>query len=222
MKSDKYKSRLNLQKKKILINYLICKKDEHGFTVDDYVIDIIIDIISYGKNLKLENLLEIFKGAHVIIKNDNSFFYKRWKKLSTSYTGIKVTSSHSSIKKQLVISGGTLGKYSKNKEGFQILIGVSDKFKKNSTWLQIERSALFHKDDILKGFINLVNHMMDFVMYTITDKNIGPNGKSKYTDIKPLIITLYDDYENEKRRKKYMKKITKSKNTKKYERKCNT
>ena len=80
MKVDKSKSSLNLQRKKILINHLICKKDEGGFAVNDYVIDIIIDIIAYGKNITLPSLLEIFKGAHVIIKNDNSYFYKRWKK----------------------------------------------------------------------------------------------------------------------------------------------
>jgi len=196
---------LNLKRKTVLINHLICKKnDEKDYVVDDYVIEIIVDLISYGKNLKLSSLMEIFKGAYIIIKNDDSYFYNKWKKLSTKYA---VTSSHSSIKKQFAISSGTLGKYSKNKEGFQILIGVTDKFDKNSTWLQIERSALFHKNDVGKGLVNLVYHMMDFVTYKITDKNVGPNGNSKYTEKKPLTVILYPDYKSDKRRKKYMKNI---------------
>ena len=54
-----------------------------------------------------------------------------------------------------------------------------------------------------------MNHMVDFITYKVTDKNIGPHGKSKYTENKPFFIILHDDYKSDKRRKRYMKNIKK-------------
>lgn len=205
----------NLVNKKRFINYLICKKRNNEYIVNDYIIDILLDIVSYIKYLKLSQIIEILNGGYIIIKNDNSYFYNKWRKLEIINNRY---SSHKSIKQQYGISAGTLGKYSKNKEGFEILIGVTDKLDINSTWLQFERNKIFDSNNIINGSILFINHIKNYIEYLIKNKNIGPNGESKYIENNPLILRLYQDYKKDKRREKYMKNLKKEKN--KYKRVC--
>lgn len=103
-------------------------------------------------------LLEIHKGAYVLIDDDESLYLK----LISDHCGrVTSLSSHTSTKKQ----------YRCNEMFTPLLFGV----KNNCTWFQFER----HRPEEPM-------HCIDWCMYTMMNRNVGKDGTSVYTEANPL------------------------------------
>ena len=55
-------------------------------------------------------------------------------------------------------------------------------------WLQLERHKVSFEDGLIRGAILLILHMIDYLKYKFTGKNVGPCGLSEYVQIKPIHI----------------------------------
>ena len=121
-------------------------------------------------------LLEaMLKGANFKLQDDGAL-YKRLR--DTYKTDIKSRiSSHKSCQPQYALSGPAIK---------EALFGVSkDKHGNKSTWIQFER----HTN---KNIIDFILHMLDYVIYKITKKNVGPYGLSEHTEQNPYIIKRHE------------------------------
>jgi hypothetical protein len=151
-----------------------------------------------GQTKKDSDIIQILKGAHVQLC-DNDHFYHKWTKkhkdfLTTEYC------SHNSLKQHYRIQSDTIP---------EILFGTS----KIGTWVQLEN---YPASDPM--------HLIDYFKYILSGKNRGPFGSSTSTDKKPLVLkrrksprkcirkytkdrtdTILNLLSN-KRHKKYMKK----------------
>lgn len=119
-----------------------------------------------------EVLQEMLKGGHLQIDDNGQFYKQLVHDFSSSIT--KRTSSHASIVQQYALS------YPITKE---ILFGVTEDEKGNKkTWIQFEKHNT-------KTLLNLILHLIDYIKYKFTGKNIGPFGSSEHTDSNPLVLS---------------------------------
>lgn len=136
------------------------------------------DLISL---LNEDQLVELFKGAHVCI-DDEGVFYDKWSRLSTAHSRI---SSHPHIvgSKQYGIQGPWT---------HEILFGICDSNQgRVETWLQLENTPLYAYDqNWVKKIIIFTKHTVDFFSYRLKGKNIGPYGESIHTDRNPLRLSI--------------------------------
>lgn len=120
-------------------------------------------------------LEEMLKGGHVQL-DDNGQFYDELVRSFKSSLSERI-SSHHSVQQQYSLS------YPIVKE---VLFGVTeDKDGNKRTWIQFEKHNT-------KTLINLIMHIVDFIRYKWTGKNIGPFGSSEHTDENPLVISPND------------------------------
>ncbi|CAL7962119.1 hypothetical protein MIDIC_410019 [Alphaproteobacteria bacterium] len=135
---------------------------------------LLTEIASYlASELKTQNVdsKDVFKGSHVIIK-DGGNLYKKFKELGTELARERISSHHRG-KKTPDLGIGSEYAFP------ELLVGTT---KDGNTYLQFEGSPV--KD--LRSFIS---HMMDFVLYVITGKNIGPYGRSEHTEhTNPIVL----------------------------------
>ncbi|RAP36208.1 hypothetical protein B1207_08630 [Legionella quinlivanii] len=127
--------------------------------------------LNHNKRLTAEILEEMLKGAHLRFEDDG-FFYSE---ISMQFKERlqKRRSSHQSIVQQYSFSGVVLK---------EVLFGVSEnKEGKKASWIQFER----HNTRTIAA---LTLHLIDYLRYRCTGKNIGPFGVSVYTDREPLTI----------------------------------
>jgi hypothetical protein len=110
-----------------------------------------------------ENYKEMLNGAYIII-NDHGEFYRKWNNGKTHFSSH--FSNHPQFEKKL-------------NPGMRcsavILVGTTQN---NHTWFQIEKTT---RDCVFR-------HSLNYVDYIFSGKNIGVNGKSKYTENNPLRI----------------------------------
>ncbi|MDR3502820.1 MAG: hypothetical protein P4L79_09575 [Legionella sp.] len=119
-----------------------------------------------------EVLQELLNGGHLNLKDDGKFYDELVNHFNSSIN--KRLSSHHSVAQQYSLS------YPISKE---VLFGVTeDSEGKKRTWIQ------FEKHDT-KNLLNIILHLIDYIKYRITGKNIGPFGSSEHTDSNPLVIT---------------------------------
>ena len=74
----------------------------------------------------------------------------------------------------------------KHKSDF--LIGLSKADEGNISWMQLENTKVDFSEGFFRGAILLVSHMLDYLYYKFTSKNVGPCGLSEYTEAKPIVI----------------------------------
>lgn len=55
-------------------------------------------------------------------------------------------------------------------------------------WGQMEAHKVTFEEGVLRGAILFVRHMLDYLQYVWTGKNVGPCGLSEYTEVPPLIL----------------------------------
>lgn len=116
-------------------------------------------------------LEEMLKGGHIKFE-DNGLFYDELVKSFNSNID-KRHSSHKSCAQQYSFSGPLLK---------EVLFGVSEDNNGNkTTWIQFEKHNT-------KSLINLILHMLDYIVYKWTGKNIGPYGLSDYTEHNPIVV----------------------------------
>lgn len=113
---------------------------------------------------------EIAKGAHVTLK-DGGALYRILKESGLGFERISSHHGKNKSEKDLGIQGGNIFR--------EFLIGKTEDGK---SWFQLEAHST------KGGLKNLIAHLMDYLMYKITGKNIGQYGLSSYTDNKPIEI----------------------------------
>jgi hypothetical protein len=146
-----------------------------------------------------DHVINFFLGAHIELHGDNGEHYKAWAELFSKQTiaesnrGLKNrSSSHDSLHKQYSISGNVIsealfGTRLKNKNDLESEI---------YTWIQLERHPVAEtrqiirssSREILTGLGNFVMHAVDYIDYSWTGQNIGPLGRTDFTEANPLII----------------------------------
>jgi len=116
---------------------------------------------------------EALKGAHIVIKGDEGWFYN-W--LISSNDAHSRISSHHSKETQY---GLHEGKYLKT-----ILTGQTET---SDSWFQFERSDW----DPFQSPLDSIVHALCWIQYKITGWQVGPLGFSRYVDSDPLVV-VYD------------------------------
>lgn len=124
----------------------------------------IIDIVRKVVYAKAE---EAFKGGHIMIQ-DNGSLYDTLKK--NGLVKDRISSHHKTNKAESDASmqAGEIFK--------EFLVG---KTKDGKTWFQLEAHSM-------GGIKNFIGHLIDFIKYKLTGKNVGQYGLSEHVDSKPI------------------------------------
>lgn len=116
-------------------------------------------------------LEEMLKGGHLKFQDNGTLYNELAVEFNSNLQ--KRFSSHNSIGQQYSLSGPVIK---------EILFGVSeDKEGNRTTWIQFERHHT-------KTIVELILHLVDYVMHKWTGKNIGPFGASNHTEQNPIIV----------------------------------
>ena len=205
----------------------------HG-EVAPFIIDFIEDLLIYT-DVSTDDILEILKGAFVLLHGDQGMFYDIYHSNKYIYATKKAkTFSHYSIVKQARMGKVNLISMDDDAQHntfFELIMGknvllddkswnpkIADTYHKLSamrkkaflsqhqtdqnTWFQFEasRGSLPNSGNLLAtisakpSMIN-VGHVKSTGKYLLTGRtqNIGPFGKSIYTESNPLVIKLCKD-----------------------------
>ncbi|OQR99358.1 hypothetical protein ACHHYP_06918 [Achlya hypogyna] len=122
-------------------------------------------------------LMELLKGAHVVVENDAGVFYGLLKNIST--TTYPRISSHVSVATQYAVPQGPLLD--------TLLTGTT---LSNDSWFQFEGANW----DPVERPVDSMLHVLNYVEYKIRGVQIGPLGTSEHTDRSPLRIRFEDTY----------------------------
>ncbi|WP_341749027.1 hypothetical protein [Candidatus Tisiphia endosymbiont of Sialis lutaria] len=127
---------------------------------------VIIDIMA---KVVLSHSSDFLQGAHIIVE-DNGSMYDKLKDLglvkerfSSHHRGNKAESDAS-------IQAGEIFR--------EFLVG---KTKDGKTWFQLEAHSI-------GGIKNFVKHMVDYITYVLTGKNVGQYGLSEHVDSNPIVL----------------------------------
>jgi hypothetical protein len=167
-----------------------CKSDEEFIAVEMIIASIVVvENVFKGKGQ------EILKGAHVVFGDPELFNYLK----NNAQTRDRISSHY---KKTLIEQKGVdIPHHS------EFLVGLAkDKnaSAEKSFWMQMESNKVDCSNGLIRGAILLVMHMLDFLRYKWTGKNVGPCGLSEFTETKPIKIN----------RKKFSKEILKERSEK--------
>lgn len=113
-------------------------------------------------------MAQILQGAHVCVTDTEGSFYDFFKHLPGVWTRI---SSHQSDREQFGIPEGRVIS--------TVLVGTLN----NSTWFQLEADPWDPRHNFRGSFF----HVLDYLEYRFTGRNIGPLGTSSSTDRRPLV-----------------------------------
>ncbi len=121
-----------------------------------------------------ERMAEFLKGGQIIFPDEGAELYGKWSKFPKNLISRKGTSSHKSEDEQFAVRGPFV------KEALFGTRKGADGKKHN--WLQLESHPT--------GLRHLLGHLVSYVIYKITGKNIGPYGRSKYTEANPIKLSI--------------------------------
>ncbi len=127
---------------------------------------VIIDIM---EKAVLPHSSDFLQGAHIMVE-DNGSMYDRLKNLGLIKE--RFSSHHRGNKDgpDASIQAGEIFR--------EFLVG---KTKDGKTWFQLEAHSI-------GGISNFIKHMVDYVTYVLTGKNVGQYGLSEHVDSKPIIL----------------------------------
>jgi hypothetical protein len=129
-----------------------------------------------GHGLDVNQLRDVLYGGHVLV--DDPDLYERWK--FPKVTRQRLSSHHRTVDKQLYPDLGMHGPLVREK-----LHGRTA----NGTWMQLEKTpAAFGASHRLPTW-NDVLHLVDFVVYRVTKRNVGPWGLSAVTERRPMYLS---------------------------------
>jgi hypothetical protein len=129
-----------------------------------------------GHGLDVNQLRDVLYGGHVLV--DDPDLYERWK--FPNVTRQRLSSHHRTVDKQLYPDLGMHGPLVREK-----LHGRTA----NGTWMQLEKTpAAFGARHALPSW-NDVLHLVDFVIYRVTKRNVGPWGLSAVTERRPMYLS---------------------------------
>lgn len=111
---------------------------------------------------------DVLGGAHICVKDERAFVYNFLIHLPGAY---ERTSSHRSTAQQYGTREGRVMR--------TMLIGRVE----DTTWFQLEGSPMGH------SFWSSLNHILDFYLYRLTRRQMGPLGSSPHTDWRPVQLS---------------------------------
>lgn len=134
---------------------------------------ILADLEFHGLNVS--QLREVLCGAHVLV--DDPALYERW---LFPESRPRLSSHHKSIDKRKYPDIGLRGPVVREK-----LHGRTE----NGTWVQLEKTpAAFGAGLRLPNMTDL-KHLLDYVQYRVSKKNVGPWGLSGSTERRPMYLS---------------------------------
>lgn len=129
-------------------------------------------------------MMEIFKGAHVIVRGDQGEYYHTFQTLDPDSVYVRMSSHFSKVKQVGITQGSFLT---------TLLCGETPE---SDTWFQFESAPWNPWGDPLESLV----HVLNYLEYIFRGVQIGPLGTSVYTDASPLIVT----YERHTGRRMYI------------------
>ena len=143
-----------------------------GLTPDEAAV--LADLEAHG--LDVNQLRDVLCGGHVLV--DNPDLYERWR--FPKVTRERLSSHHSTVDKQSYPDLGMHGPLVREKLHGRTATG---------TWVQLEKTpAAFGPGHKLPTW-NDVLHLVDFVVYRVTKRNVGPWGLSAATERRPMYLS---------------------------------
>lgn len=121
---------------------------------------------------------EVLKGGHVMIEDDGSLYKEFEQQGLLKHRLSSHHKQHIKPGKDASFQGGEIFK--------EFLTGSIEKDSKTYTWFQLERNSTG------TGLMNLILHLLDFIAYKLTGKNVGQYGLSEHLDNKPINVKAAD------------------------------
>jgi hypothetical protein len=135
---------------------------------------VLADLEAHG--LDVNQLRDVLWGGHVLI--DNPHLYERWR--FPKVTRTRLSSHHRTVDKQSYPDLGMHGPLVREKLHGRTAGG---------TWIQLEKTpAAFGAGHRLPSW-NDVLHLIDFIVYRMTKRNVGPWGLSAATERRPMYLS---------------------------------
>lgn len=175
-----------MNNKNKVIDYL----KKHQDDIDKTCIIMICQLVLLT-NFNYDHLRKLMKGAYFIIR-DNGSFYHEWKTNSKNIKSIfRHSSSHESCNKTYRVGKNKICNINGNiNQNFDCIIGTicctnnkHNSHKECDTWFQFEKTRT-------TGIKNKLKHSIDYIQHILTNKNIGPFGKSSHTENNPIFLKL--------------------------------
>jgi hypothetical protein len=135
---------------------------------------VLADLEAHG--LDVNQLRDVLYGGHVLV--DDPELYERWR--FPDVTRERLSSHHRTVDKRSYPDLGMHGPLVREKLHGRTATG---------TWMQLEKTpAAFGGGHKLPTW-NDVLHLMDFVVYRVTKRNVGPWGLSAATERRPMYLS---------------------------------
>ena len=134
---------------------------------------IIADLEGHG--LDVLQLREVLCGAHVLV--DEPELYARWR---FPKSHLRISSHHKDIDKKRYPDIGLRGPLVREK-----LHGRTA----NGTWVQLEKTPAAMGQGFRLPTVTDLRHLMDYVVYRFTKRNVGPWGLSSMTERRPMYLS---------------------------------
>jgi hypothetical protein len=134
---------------------------------------VLADLEHHG--LDVVQLRDVLRGAHVLV--DDPSLYERWRFPKASHA--RISSHHHEIDKHKYPDYGMRGPLLREKLHGRTARG---------TWVQLEKTPAAIGKGKPPSWHDLV-HLADYVMYRVTRSNIGPWGRSKDTEKRPMYLS---------------------------------
>lgn len=142
-----------------------------------FAVNLIIKIIQTVEVLHEDKGQEILKGAHILIENPELFLNTINSKAKTRHR----ISSHYRDNKTAE-NGINLP------SNADFLVGLATIDQKQQFWMQLENTKVDFNEGVIRGAILLIVHILDYLYYKYTGKNVGPCGLSEYIESNPIKI----------------------------------
>ncbi|MFI6085175.1 hypothetical protein ACIBBB_30120 [Streptomyces sp. NPDC051217] len=127
-----------------------------------------------ARGLQVPQLRDVLRGGHVLV--DDPRLYEKWRHSQGSHP--RLSSHHRDIDKKLYPDIGMHGQVVREKLHGRTAQG---------TWVQLEKTPAAFGGPKLPRPSDL-RHLMDYVVYKLTDSNVGPWGLSRMTERRPLYL----------------------------------
>ncbi len=135
---------------------------------------ILADLEAHG--LDVNQLRDVLYGGHILI--DDPELYERWR--FPNLTRGRVSSHHRTVDKLTYPDLGMHGPLVREKLHGRTAGG---------TWMQLEKTpAAFGANHRLPTWNDLM-HLIDYVIYRVTKRNVGPWGLSTVTERRPMYLS---------------------------------
>lgn len=134
---------------------------------------IIADLETHG--LDVQRLREVLCGAHVLV--DAPELYERWRFPKSRE---RLSSHHKTIDKKQFPDIGLRGPLVREKLHGRTQAG---------TWVQLEKTPAAVGQGFKLPTMTDLRHLMDYVVYRVTKRNVGPWGLSGMTEKRPMYLS---------------------------------